>query len=461
MENRIIDNKIINNKIMDNKAFYKMAFALVMPMALQNLINVGITSIDVLMLGKVSETVLSAASLAGQVQFIMMLIFFGLTSGAAVLTAQYWGKGDTKCIEKIMGICMRFSLLVAIFFTTVVLLFPTQAMNIFTSEAPVIAEGVKYLRIIAMSYVLMSITMIYLNVMRSVERVIVSTVVYLVSLIINVIVAAILIFGLFGFPKLGIQGAAIATLVSRVVELISVFIYAKKYNNVIHFKFSNLFVRDKYLFKDFLTYSIPVTLNELMWGTGVAMNAVVIGHLGSSVVSANSVTQITRQLATVIAFGLANATAIIVGKAIGENNFEAAKNYSKRFIKLSIIAGVAGAIVILIVRPILMSTLNLSPVTQGYLSIMMFVMSYFVIAQALNTTLIVGVFRGGGDTKFGLFLDVSTMWGCSILIGWLAAFVFKWSVPVVYIILMSDEIIKIPLTAWRYKSKKWLNNVTR
>ena len=456
-----MENRIIDNKIMDNKAFYKMAFSLVMPMALQNLINVGITSIDVLMLGKVSETVLSAASLAGQVQFIMTLIFFGLTSGAAVLTAQYWGKGDTKSIEKIMGICMRFSLLVAVFFTTVVLLFPTQIMTIFTSEAPVIAEGVKYLRIIALSYILMSITMIYLNIMRSVERVIVSTVVYLVSLVINVIVASIFIFGLFGFPKLGIIGAAIATLVSRVVELISVYIYAKKYNNVIHFKFSNLFVRDKYLFKDFLTYSIPVTLNELMWGTGVAMNAVVIGHLGSSVVSANSVAQITRQLATVIAFGLANATAIVVGKAIGENNFEAAKNYSKRFIKLSIIAGVIGAIVILIVRPILMSTLNLSPVTQGYLSMMMFVMSYFVIAQALNTTLIVGVFRGGGDTKFGLYLDVSTMWGCSILIGFLAAFVFKWSVPVVYIILMSDEIIKIPFTVWRYRSNKWLNNVTR
>jgi len=451
----------MENIMIDNKSFYKMAFALVMPMALQNLINVGITSIDVLMLGKVSETVLSAASLAGQVQFIMMLIFFGLTSGAAVLTAQYWGKGDTKSIENIMGICMRFSLLVSIFFTVAVLLFPAQIMRIFTSEAPVIAEGVKYLRIVSLSYVFMAITMIYLNILRSVERVIVSTVIYLISLIINVIIAVLLIFGLFGFPKLGIQGAAIATLVSRAVELISVFIYDKKYNDVIRFKLSSLFAHDKFLFRDFLVYSIPVTLNELMWGAGIAMNAVVIGHLGSSVVSANSVAQIARQLATVIAFGLANATAITVGKAIGENNFEAAKEYSNRFIKLSILAGVVGAIVILIIRPIAMAVLNLTPVTQDYLSTMMFVMSYFVVAQALNTTLIVGVFRGGGDTKFGLFLDVTTMWGGSILLGTLAAFVFKWSVPVVYIILMSDELIKIPLTAWRYRSRKWLNNVTR
>jgi Na+-driven multidrug efflux pump len=191
------------------------------------------------------------------------------------------------------------------------------------------------------------------------------------------------------------------------------------------------------------------------------MNSVVIGHLGSSVVSANSVTQISRQLAMVIAFGLANATAITVGKVIGENNLVAARKYANRFIKLSIIAGVLGAVLILIARPIAMSALNLTTLTQSYLSVMMYVMSYFSIAQAFNTTLVVGVFRAGGDTRFGLFLDVTTMWGGSILVGALAAFVFKWSVPVVYMILMSDEIIKIPFTLMRYKSYKWLNNVTR
>lgn len=451
----------MESTILDNKSFYKMAFGLVMPMALQNLINVGINSIDVLMLGKVGETVLSGASLASQIQFIMNLIFFGLTSGAAVLTAQYWGKGDTKSIEKILGICMRFSILVAIFFTTVALLFPSQAMRIFTSEEPVIAEGVKYLRIIAFSYLLTSITMIYLNVMRSMEKVVVSTVIYLISLIVNLIVASILIFGLFGVPQMGIQGAAIATLTSRCVELVCVIVYAKKYNKTVHFNPSKLFVRDKLLFKDFMIYSIPVTINELMWGAGVAMNSVVIGHLGSSVVSANSVTQITRQLATVIAFGIANATAITIGKTIGENNIEAAKVYAKRFVMLSIAAGSFGALIILAIRPVLMSVLSISDITRGYLSVMMFVMSYFVIAQALNTVLIVGVFRGGGDIKFGLVLDITTMWGGSILFGILAAFVFKWSVPVVYIILMSDEIIKIPLSLMRYKQKKWLNNVTR
>ncbi|BCJ93287.1 MATE family efflux transporter [Anaerocolumna cellulosilytica] len=449
------------NEKMERKQFYKLVLSLVIPMALQNLINVGVTSADVIMLGKVGETVLSASSLAGQVQFIMTLIFFGLTSGAAVLTAQYWGKKDIRTIEKVLGITMRFALIVGIFFTAVVLVFPAQIMRIFTSEEPVIREGVDYLRIIAFSYIFIAITMIYLNIMRSVERVIISTLVYLVSLIINIIFNAIFIFGLFGLEPMGIKGAALATLIARIVEFLIVLFYSKKINKEVQFRFKNLLVRDKLLMKDFLEYSLPVVVNELMWGAGTAANAAIIGHLGQSVVAANSVTQVTRQLATVIAFGLANATAIILGKAIGEQKEELAKIYAKRLIRLTLILGVIGAIVVQGVSHIAKANMNLSAEANSYLGIMMFVMSYFVIGQVYNTTMIVGVFRAGGDTRFGLVLDVITLWGCSILLGFIAAFILKWSIPIVYIIIMSDEIIKIPLSTWRYKSMKWLRNVTR
>lgn len=185
------------------------------------------------------------------------------------------------------------------------------------------------------------------------------------------------------------------------------------------------------------------------------------GHLGSAVVAANSVTQVTRQLATVVSFGVANATAIVVGKAIGENKYKEADVYASRFVKLSIMTGFAGALVILIARPIAINHLSLTPLAQTYLSTMMIIMSYFSLAQSYNTTLVVGVFRAGGDTKFGLILDVTTMWGCSILIAALAAFVWKLPIVAVYMILMSDEIIKIPFTTIRYKSRKWLKNVTR
>lgn len=445
----------------ENRIFYKSVFSLVLPMALQNLINVAVTSADVIMLGAVGETALSASSLAGQVQFIMTLIFFGMTSGAAVLTAQYWGKKDIRTIEKIIGITLRLSLIVAVIFSATVLIFPEPVMRIFTPDPAVIEEGVAYLRIVALSYVTMSITMVYLNIMRSVERVVVSTVVYLISLVANVILNAIFIFGLFGLPAMGIRGAALGTTIARLIELGVVLFYAFRINREVKLNISDLFVHDKLLFGDFVKFSLPVIANELMWGLGTSMNAVIIGHLGSPVVAANSVAQVTRQLATVIAFGVANAAAIMIGKAIGEDDIAKAERYGSKFVKVTIATGLCGAAVVLIVRPFVMAGMNLSAEAQGYLSLMMYVMAYFVIGQAYNSTMVVGIFRAGGDINFGLALDVLTMWGGSILLGALCAFVFKWSIPLVYIVLMSDEIIKLPFTTWRYKGKKWLRNITR
>lgn len=441
--------------------FYKDILALVIPLALQNLINVGVTAADVIMLGKVGEKVLSGASLAGQVQYIMVLFLFGLTSGATVLTAQYWGKGDKNTIEKILALGVKAAIVVTVVFTAAALFIPGLLMQIFTSDPEVIAEGIKYLRIVAYSYVIMGITQVYLYIMRSVERVIVATVVYLASLICNVILNAVLIFGLLGFPAMGIRGAAIATLVSRLLELALVFGYARLYNKDIKFRLQYFLHSERYLVKDFLTYALPVVLNEVMWGLGTAANTAVLGHLGSAAVAANSVAQVARQLATVVAFGLGSATAIYLGKTIGEKKLEHAKAYARKFIFLSVVMGAVGGVLILAAAPVAAAVLSLSETAKGYLRFMFFVMSYFVIAQSYNSTLVVGVFRSGGDTRFGLALDVCTMWGCSILCGALAAFVLKCSVPVVYVILMSDELIKIPITTWRYRKYKWLKDVTR
>ena len=186
-----------------------------------------------------------------------------------------------------------------------------------------------------------------------------------------------------------------------------------------------------------------------------------LGHLGSAAVAANSVAQVARQLATVVSFGLSSATAIYLGKTIGEGKLELAKAYSRRFIVLSVVMGLAGGLLILLAIPVAVSVLSLTLQAKGYLKIMFCIMAYFVVAQAYNTTMVVGTFRSGGDTRFGLILDVSTMWGCSILFGALAAFVWKWSVPAVYVILMSDELIKVPITTFRYLQYRWLRNVTR
>ena len=441
--------------------FYKSVFALVIPMALQNLINVGVTAADVIMLGKVGETALSGASLAGQVQYIMVLFLFGLTSGATVLTAQYWGKGDRKTIEKILALGMKAAVVVTAIFMVAALVIPGLLMRIFTNDPDVIAQGILYLRIVAFSYVLMGITQVYLYVMRSVERVVVATVVYMISLLVNVVLNAIFIFGLFGCPVMGIQGAALGTLIARFVELILVFGYARLFNKDIKFRVRYFLKTDKVLLQDFLRYALPVVMNEVMWGLGTAANTAILGHMGSAAVAANSVAQVARQLATVVAFGLSSATAIYLGKTIGEKKYEHAKAYAHRFLILSVVMGAIGGVLILIASPIAASFLSLTDAAKGYLRFMFFVMSYFVIAQAFNTTMIVGTFRSGGDTRFGLILDVSTMWGGSILCGWIAAFVFKCSVPVVYMILMCDELLKVPVSWARYRSYKWIKDVTR
>ena len=443
------------------KRFYKQVLVLIIPMALQNLINVGVTAADVFMLGLVGETALSGASLAGQIQFVMTLVFMGVTSGATVLTAQYWGKGDCRTIEKILGMAFRIAFLVALFFAAAAFCIPDMLMRIYSSEPEVIQEGVKYLRIVGVSYLLMAFTQIYLNIMRSIEKVVIATVVYSVSLLVNIFINAVLIFGLFGMPKLGIVGAAIGTLAARVVEAAIVFWYATVKNKIVKIHIRDLFTTDKLLMGDFLMYSLPVVLNELMWGLGSSANTAVIGHLGSAAVAANSVAQVARQLATVVAFGICNATAIYLGKTIGEQRFEDAKVYGRKFIKLSLIAGCIGGGLILIAAPIANAVMALTSEAQSYLTFMFFVMSYFTVAQALNTTLVVGVFRSGGDTKFGLVLDVGTMWGCSILLGALAAFVFHAPVQIVYMLLMSDEIIKLPITLKRFYGYKWIKDVTR
>lgn len=443
------------------RVFYRNVFALVVPMALQNLINVGVTAIDVVMLGKVGETALSGSSLAGQIQFIMMLLFFGITSGATVLTAQYWGKKDTRTIEKILGMGLSVSLVVAAVFTIAALLIPETLMRIYSSDVEVITEGARYLRIVGLSYLCIAVTQVYLNIMRSIERVLIATFVYFMSLVVNVVVNALLIFGLCGFPKLGIVGAAIGTLCARITETVMVFVYARTRNRDVRIRLYDMFHIDRVLLRDYMVYAMPVVLNELMWGLGSSANTAVIGHMGSAAVAANSVAQVARQLATVVVFGISNATAIYLGKTIGERQILHARAYAKRFVGLSLLLGTIGGGIILLAAPVAGANLELTEQAKQYMNFMFFVMSYFTIAQSVNTTMVVGVFRSGGDTRFGLIMDVSTMWGCSILIGAVAAFVLHASVQVVYVILMSDELIKIPICVYRYRTYKWLNNVTR
>ena len=447
---------------MEKRQFYKMVFALVLPIALQNLINVGVTAADVIMLGMVGETALSAGSLANQVSFILNLLMFGMSSGAAVLTAQYWGKKDTATIEKVLGISMRLAIVAGLVFMAAALLIPRQLMLIFTQEEEIIAAGIPYLRIVAFSYLLMAVNMTYLNLMRSVERVLIGMITYAVSLGVNVVLNAIFIFGLFGCPAMGTAGAALGTTLARVTEFIIILIYNKKFNDILNIRLKLLAVKDRKLTRDFIRYASPVTMNELAWGCGMAMLSAMMGHLGSAAVAAHSVTQTSRQLAMVVSMGLAGAAAIVLGKTIGEGNEKLARIQAGRFVKMAAILGVAGSLFILaIVRPAVLHFMVMTPQASRYLGYMMFILAYFCFFQSLGTIFIVGIFRAGGDTRVGLALDLTGLWGCAVFLGSIAAFLLKWPVPAVYVVISFDEIVKLPFSVKRYLSGKWLKNITR
>lgn len=447
---------------MEKRQFYKMVFALVLPIALQNLINVGVTAADVIMLGMVGETALSAGALANQVSFILNLLMFGMSSGAAVLTAQYWGKKDTATIEKVLGISMRLAIVAGLVFMAAALLIPRQLMLIFTQEEEIIAAGIPYLRIVAFSYLLMAVNMTYLNLMRSVERVLIGMITYAVSLGVNVVLNAIFIFGLFGCPAMGTAGAALGTTLARVTEFIIILIYNKKFNDILNIRLNLLAVKDRQLTRDFIRYASPVIMNELAWGCGMAMLSAMMGHLGSAAVAAHSVTQTSRQLAMVVSMGLAGAAAIVLGKTIGEGNEKLARIQAGRFVKMAAILGVAGSLFILaIVRPAVLHFMVMTPQASRYLGYMMFILAYFCFFQSLGTIFIVGIFRAGGDTRVGLALDLTGLWGCAVFLGSIAAFLLKWPVPAVYVVISFDEIVKLPFSVKRYLSGKWLKNITR
>ncbi len=276
-------------KLIKEKAFYKSLLALTVPIVLQNLINVGVSMLDTVMLAGLDQSALSASMLANQLYFILIVAFFGVAGGASVLTSQYWGKNDTSTIRRIMGMSLRYAVIIAALFSLAAIFAPRVVMSIYTDKENLILLGVKYLRIIGFSYILSAVTVVYLGIIRSAGNVRVATAVYSLSMLVNGVLNYLLIFGNFGFPKMGIEGAALATLIARVCEIVFVAIYALAVEKKIHFKLKYLFYRSRTLFSDFLRYSAPVIINELAWSLGFSMQSAVLGHLSEDAVAANSI----------------------------------------------------------------------------------------------------------------------------------------------------------------------------
>ena len=443
-----------------SQSFNKDILRLAIPIVLQNIVTTAVSSADVIMLGFVGQDALSAGSLANQIMFILSLVYTGISSGVIMLAAQYWGKKDIKTIEHIMGIGMQLSILISSVFFIMAFFLPHVLMRIFTNDINLIVAGIPYLRMVSFSYLFMSFSQVYLCAMRSIERVLFSTVANAVALILNIILNAVFIFGLFGAPKLGILGVALATVIARGIEF-TICVIDNFIPKAIHFHIKNILEVNKILFFDFLKYSLPAFGNEIVWGVAFSMYSVIMGHLGSDIVAANAVVVVARNLGTVACFGIADAGAIILGKSIGSGNTDTIKSDSLHFVKITCMSAIIGGIVIFLLRPVFFSMATLTTTAQAYLSIMLFINMYYIVGQAFNTSMICGVFRSGGDSKWGFVCDVIVMWGYAVPFGFITAFVFKLPPMWIYFLICTDEFVKIPSVYKHYKSYKWLKNITR
>ena len=404
---------------------------------------------------------LSAASIGNNLFFILTVLIFGLAGGSNILISQYWGKGDVNTIHKILSIMYRACIIIVAVFVAIATILPEEFMRIYTSDIRVIEEGAIYLRIISIGYIFYALTNATIMMLRSVKTVKISLVVYSVSLMVNAIFNYIFIFGKFGVPALGVKGAAIATVMARIVEFLIVIIFMVKYENKICLRVKHLLKVDKIILKDFMVNCTPVLFNEFLWSTGSTMISIIIGRLGTETVAANSISNVVFQFVTVFIFGLSNATAVIIGNTIGEGKNEKAKEYSRTVGVLSILMGIMAGVVILLIRPIVVDFYNVSQTTKDIAIQIMNSMSIIVIFQSFGITLMMGVLRGGGDAKFVLVNDIIFLWLVAIPCGFLTAFVLKWPIAAVFFVVKSDEIIKSIIATIRVLSGKWVRNVTR
>lgn len=439
--------------------FTRKLMTLVFPIAFQQFMLALVSASDALMLGMLTQDSLSAVSLASQVTFVENLFLAAMTIGLSMFAAQYWGKGDKASVERIFAYVMKITAIVSFMFFLAGLCIPNALMHIFTNEQPLIDGGAVYLRTVSLSFLLTGISQIYLCTLKNTGKAAKSSLISSLSVIINILLNAVLIFGLFGFPKLKIAGAALATVIARTIEVLWCILESIKKDSV-KLKLNNLLHNEKSLRHDFWKYTTPVLGNEIVWGVGFTMYSVIMGHLGSDAVAANSFANIVKNLVACFCLGLGSGGGIMVGNELGAGQLEIAKEYGRKLCKLSIICGAVSGLVLLAISPLILTITDLSGTANYYLKWMLAICSYYMIGKSVNGTTIAGIFCAGGDSKFGFLCDTVTMWCITVPLGLIAAFVLKLPVLAVYFIVNLDEIVKLPAVYRHYIKYKWVKDLT-
>lgn len=447
-------------KFFNDKPFYKKLGRLALPISFQFLMLALVAAADALMLGSVEQNSMSAVSIATQIQFVQNMMLCAIVSVTAILGAQYWGKKDSKAMDDIFCITVRLSFIISFLFFAGCVFVPDKLMIVFTDEKVLIDIGTKYLKIAGWSYLLTGFSQSYIAMMKVSDHASASAKISAVTVLLNIGLNAILIYGLFGFKALGAEGAAIATLVSRIAELIlCLFVSLRK--GYISLSVRGLFKRNRLLSEDFLKCLAPTFGSFILWSLGFTSYTAFMGHMGVDAAAANSVAAVVRDLICCLCEGLAGGGGIMVGNELGAGDLEKGKLYGDRITVLAFICGLISSAIMFIVTPLLMSFVDLTGDARKYLLQMMIIMSIYIIGRAVNTIVINGIFYAGGDAKFDFRTLVICMWCFAVPLAALGTFVFKWPVWVVYACTCLDEVGKIPWVMAHYRKYKWLKNLTR
>ena len=444
----------------DKKVFYQKLTSLALPIAFQSLMLASVAAGDALMLGGIAQNEMTAVSLATQIQFVQNMFLYAVTGAGAILGAQYFGKGDKDTVRELFHLILRLSGLISLLFFAACECVPEALMRLFTHDAPLIAIGANYLRVAGWSYLLTGVSQCYLTVMKVSGHVPASAWISSAAVVMNIGFNALLIFGLFGLPRMESRGAALATTLARAGELLLCLLVSAR-KAYVRPDWRRVFRGSQALARDFARQCLPLLGGGLLWGVGFTSYTAIIGHMGADAAAANSVSAVVRDLICCACNGIGSAAGIMVGNELGAGNLELGKAYGIKLKNISWVIGFASTALVLALTPLVTRMVTLTEEAQGYLTGMMVIMAVYMIGRSVNTVTINGVLDGGGDTVFDMYSLAVCMWGAAIPLALLGAFVFRWHVFAVYACTCLDEVGKIPWVMYRFRKYKWVKDLTR
>lgn len=446
---------------MVDKAFYKRLFILAVPIALQNVVTFAVGLADNIMVGSLGELAISGVYLCNQIQIILQMLVSGIGAALMVLAAQYWGKGDKESVKSIMGIALKIATACAILFWIVVFFFTKQFLSLYTNDQAVIMEAAKYAKIICFTYLFFSISNVLITSLRCVGTVKFGLYISIFSFCLNVLLNWVLIFGNLGMPALGIKGAAIATLITRIIECISIIFYFKFVDKKLMIRLSDIYANNMVLVKDFLKYGLPVMLGDVVWGINLTIQGGIIGRLGATSIAAVSIVNIVFSMISVGVYGMASASSVVIGNTVGEGDIDKIKRYTKKLQFIFLGGGICTGLFLFIIKDYILLLYHVSDETLALARTLMTVLSVTVIGTAYQMSCLTGIVRAGGATHFVLVNDIIFVWGVVIPLSLTMAFVVGAPTWIVFLCLKSDQILKCAVAVVKVNRYDWIKKLTK